>query len=140
MLSQTYSYWTLICYVLYKTVNSHSLANKHYIMHIFLHKLINQYFNCQTRLQPITLTQLRTRHIYWFLLYIRNEMADNKPECISKWNALFPNETLKWDKMFFLPYKIYKNTRFQFLQYRLLHRTLYTRIIQIAKLVTVTFI
>ena len=72
---------------------------------------INQLvFQLPNSLRPITLTQLRTRQVHWFLLYIGNDIDKNKPECISKWNALFHNETLQWDKIFSTIHKLQKYT------------------------------
>ena len=68
------------------------------------------------------LAQLQSRQIYWFVFYLNNQTQNNEPKCISKWSALYENETFAWDRIFSLPYKICKNTRLQSLQYRLLHR------------------
>ena len=84
--------------------------------------LINQpTFQISNSSGPITLAQLQSRQIYWFLFYL-NKTQNNEPKCISKWSALYENEAFAWDRIFLLPYKICKNTRLQSLQYRLLHR------------------
>ena len=84
--------------------------------------LINQpTFQISNSSGPITLAQLQSRQIYWFLFYL-NKTQNNEPKCISKWSALYENEAFAWDRIFSLPYKICKNTRLQSLQYRLLHR------------------
>ena len=51
-----------------------------------------------------------------------NKKIEIKPKCITKWNEIYQNEDLVWDKIFTLPYNVCRNTKLQSLQYRLLHR------------------
>ena len=68
--------------------------------------LINQpTFQISNLSGPITLAQLQSRQIYWFLFYLNSQTQNNEPKCISKWSAMYENETFTWDRIFSLPYK-----------------------------------
>ena len=53
-----------------------------------------------------------------------NNKLKMKPKCITKWNEIYQNENLVWEKIFSLPYNICRNTKLQSFQYRVLHRTI----------------
>ena len=69
-----------------------------------------------------TLTKLKSRQLYYWILDSNRRTLDIKPACIFKWDQCYNINEDDWKKVFSLPFKTCRSTILQTLQYRLLHR------------------
>ena len=72
-------------------------------------------------LQPLLINKKGCRAIYSILI-----QCDIVPKSQSKWNDIYCNESLNWKDIYFLPFKICRNTKLQWFQFRINHRILAT--------------